>query len=149
MPLTREYLYNLICDNFNLIEEKLSLKQNKQFVIDVFRDSAKFVSFFEKDIASDEDYSFERFNILVNEALKMRHSSASMIVPMPMDKAYLGHLTSDGKNGLYSSIVSTDKAAKPVREESETPGSLKAICPLRPSVSTWNLMPPRYSMSSS
>lgn len=70
MPLTREYLYNLICDNFNLIEEKLSLKQNKQFVIDVFRDSAKFVSFFEKDIASDEDYSFERFNILVNEALK-------------------------------------------------------------------------------
>lgn len=70
MPLTREYLYNLICERFDLIEPKLLLKDKKQFLINVFRDSAIFVGFFEKYTDNGEDISFERFNSLVSEVFK-------------------------------------------------------------------------------
>lgn len=70
MLLTREFLYNLICEKFDLIESKLLLKQNKQYIINVFRDSAKFVSLFEKEINGEDDFSIERFDKLVNEAIR-------------------------------------------------------------------------------
>lgn len=68
--LTREYLYNFVVEKFQMIEPFLKMKQNKDFVIDTFKNSASFIAYFEKDIDKEEDYSFERFDELMRESMK-------------------------------------------------------------------------------
>ena len=63
-------LYNLIANSFDAIEPYFDHKDNREFVIEVFRDSASFVRFFEKDLTINKDYSREEFDDLIREALR-------------------------------------------------------------------------------
>lgn len=60
--ITREYLFKLIAENFQLIDQFLVLKQNRQFIIEVFSDSARISKQLENDISSGDNFSFSSFN---------------------------------------------------------------------------------------
>lgn len=68
-PITREYLYNLIADNFSKIKKFLINEHNENYIISIFKDSAKFVSYFEKELANGKDYTLSSFDFLIKKAL--------------------------------------------------------------------------------
>lgn len=61
--ITREYLFRLVVDNFDLIEKYLLLKQNRDFVITVFEDSARIANLLENRIKHNEVFTFFRLKI--------------------------------------------------------------------------------------
>ena len=68
-----------------------------------------------------------------SRVLKQHTSSASRTVPTPTVKAIVGTLfTSPPKNLAFAMIVSLARVFTRVRDTSEDPGSLKAICPSGP-----------------
>ena len=68
--LSRAFLYKLVAENLYLFDEFLVLKQNKSFIVDIFKDSAAFISVFEKDIDNKKHYNFKEFSLLVSNAFK-------------------------------------------------------------------------------
>ena len=48
--ISRAFLYNFIAEHLDSLEDKLTLKQNKEYIYNVFKDSARFAGVFEGEI---------------------------------------------------------------------------------------------------
>ena len=71
--ISREYLFNLVVENFDKIENHLVSDQFKQKVIGIFIDSAAVTHILEKEIDNDEAFSIVTFDELwrkLNDSLK-------------------------------------------------------------------------------
>ena len=77
---------------------------------------------------------------------RMSSSRASMMVPMPMVIAYLGTSSSVLKKRALSRTVRSLSVLMRVREPSDDPGSLNAMCPLTPMPRICRSMPPTSRM---
>ena len=74
--LTREFLYGLIADNIDLIESHLSLKQNRDFIINVFRESAMLARLFENSVNENKDYDYVSFNAFWENVVSILNDGA-------------------------------------------------------------------------
>lgn len=62
--ITRKYLYKIVADHFSLIDEYLLLKQNREFIINIFIDSSNIAGLLESEIKEARDHSLSSFNDL-------------------------------------------------------------------------------------
>ena len=108
--LSRELLYRIIADNFDLIEPHLVLKQNQDYIIGVFRDSAKLARLFESGIDDNNDYSFDSFNDLWTEAVSvLEEDSFRDYIVTTIRQSFSEKRGSNSKNTYKALIVSVFK----------------------------------------
>lgn len=69
--LTREYLFNMVADRFELVEKHLLKPGYKGVIITVFRDSSRIAHFLEGTIGSREKYSTDVIFSLFDEVLSV------------------------------------------------------------------------------
>lgn len=69
--LTREYLFNMVADRFELVEKHLLNSSSKNTIICVFRDSSRIAHILEGEIGRREKYSTDVIFTLFDEVLSV------------------------------------------------------------------------------
>lgn len=69
--LTREYLFNLVADRFDLIEHHLLYSVDREMVLRVFRDSSKVAHILEREVDNREKYGFESALLFLDEIVSL------------------------------------------------------------------------------
>ena len=104
--LSREYLYSLVANSIDQLDPYIRLKNSREFIRDVFRDSAKFVSYFEKDINNKQDYSFDEFDRLIKQAMnEIENDSFKEVLDSRILKESYKRFEDRKKNYSYKAII--------------------------------------------